>query len=34
MLEHDRTDASEGREFNQTGGLSECFVCHFWCFLE
>ena len=32
MLEHERTDISEGIDVNKTNLSKECDICHYWCF--
>ena len=34
MLEHDRTDISEGIDTNKTHASKECDICHYWIFLD
>ena len=34
MLGDARIDDSEGIDPNQTGGLSECIIYHYWYFLK
>ena len=31
-MEYDRIDALEGIDTNETDGLCECIVCHYWYF--
>ena len=33
MLCCNKTDVSEGNDFNKTGASKECDICHFWYFL-
>ena len=34
MLEYDRTDVSEAIDINKTNESIECYICHFWYFLD
>ena len=34
MLEHDKTDISEGSYVNKTNALKYCDICHYWYFLD
>ena len=34
MLKHDRTDISEGIDFNKTNKSKECMFCPYWYFLN
>ena len=34
MLEHDRTDISEGIDVNKTSASKECGICHYWYFKD
>ena len=34
MLEYDQIDEPEGTNVNKTNGFRECYICHYWYFLE
>ena len=34
MLEYDRIDISEGIDINKTTTSKECYICHYWYFLD
>ena len=34
MLEYDRINISEGIDINKTNLSKECFLCHYWYFLN
>ena len=34
MLYYDKTDISEGINFNKTSTSKECHICHYWYFLD
>ena len=34
MLQHDRTDISEGIDVNKTNALKQCDICHYWYFKD
>ena len=34
MIEYDRIDLDEGIDINQTSSSRECWLCHFWYFLD
>ena len=34
MIEYDRIDLDEGIDVNKTSNSLECWLCHFWYFLD
>ena len=34
MIEYDRTDLDEGIDVNKTPNSRECWLCHYWHFLD
>ena len=34
MIEYDRTDLNDGIDVNKTSSSRECWLCHFWYFLD
>ena len=34
MLEYDRIDISEGIDINKLNTSKECYICHYWYFLN
>ena len=34
MLEYDRIDIAEGIDINKTNASNECYICHYWYFLD
>ena len=34
MLEYDKIDISEGIDTKKTGASKECYICHYWYFLN
>ena len=34
MLQYERTDISEGINFNKTNKSVECMICHYWYFKD
>ena len=34
MLKYDRIDISEGIDINKTNSSKECYICHYWYFLD
>ena len=34
MLYFDRIDVSEGIDVNKTSASKECYICHYWYFLN
>ena len=34
MIEYDRMDLDEGMDINKTSNSRECWLCHFWYFLD
>ena len=34
MLQYDRIDISEGIDINKTSASKECYICHYWHFLD
>ena len=34
MIEYDRIDLDEGIDVNKTSSSRECWLCHFWYFLD
>ena len=34
MLQFDKTDISEGNDVNKTSASKECYICHYWYFLN
>ena len=34
MLEYDRSNISEGIDFDKTNLSKDCDICHYWCFKD
>ena len=34
MLEYDKIDISKGIDINKTNVSKECYICHYWYFLD